>query len=55
MAGEAWRSSIPEEKSDSDLRQERWAAEAGSEVAGWLVLAAFLFAVGMMIGAWMGS
>jgi hypothetical protein len=50
MAGEAWRSHIPEEKTDGDLRNERWAAEAGSEVTGWLLVSiVILVAVGIGI------
>jgi hypothetical protein len=47
MAGEAWRSNLPKEKSESDLRNERWKAEAGSDLAGWFL---FFVVVGLAVG-----
>jgi hypothetical protein len=50
MAGEAWRSLIPKEKTDSELRQDRWAAEAAPDYLLFLVLFGLALAVGFAIG-----
>jgi hypothetical protein len=55
MAGEAWRSLIPKVKTDSDLRIERGAAEAASNIATWFLLwVAFTVAIALGVGVGIG-
>lgn len=61
MAGEAWRSDIPDEETEAEqgsrLRNEAMAAKCAPEIAGWFLfffLLALTIAIGIAVGVAVG-